>query len=142
MRTRKLLIIGAMVFLSACIKAETPVVTEQPKKSEMNETAAQTNSRLYPTSNVPGFSVPALEISVKGEQVLLFEYASIKATEAEMARISADGKIVGAAELEWAGPVHFFATGKQIAVYVGSKSETIQLLLQEGGQQFAGDPLE
>ena len=92
---------------------------------------------------IEGFSVDAKIIQVQQEDVFLFDYPTEEKTEAELAKLSDDGRSMGNLLLPWPTeiPLHVFATGQQIAVYVGSTKEVIEALLSEGGPQVVGDPL-
>lgn len=97
----------------------------------------------YPLVTIRGFSVDAKVLIVLREDVFLFDYATEEETEADLAKLSDDGRHMGDMELPWPTevPVHIFATGRQIAVYVGSTKEVMEALMSEGGGQIVGDPL-
>jgi|GEM_PF-2107249 len=101
------------------------------------------SERDYPQVDIPGFSVPGKSINVQTEDVLLFNYATEDATSADLVRLADDGRRIGGMELPWSreSAVHIFATGRQIAVYVGSTVAVLNALLTEGGEQIVGDPL-
>jgi hypothetical protein len=97
----------------------------------------------YPQVDIPGFSVPGKSLNVQREDVLLFDYRTKEETSTDLQRLSDDGRSMGDVELPWAKEkaVHVFATGRQIAVYVGSTVAVLNDLLKEGGEQIVGDPL-
>ncbi|MDO8649495.1 MAG: hypothetical protein Q7R81_06985 [Candidatus Peregrinibacteria bacterium] len=91
---------------------------------------------------IPGqeaFSVPAQDFIVEGERVFLFEYDDAALIEKDIAALSPDGRTLGEQKLFWDGPVHVYATGNQLAVYVGSNAIVLKALQSEGGGQIAGD---
>jgi hypothetical protein len=92
---------------------------------------------------IRGFSIDAKVVNVLREDVYLFDYATEEETTAELGNLSDDGTLMGEMELPWPeeAPVHIFATGRQIAVYLGSTKEVIEALMSEGGEQVVGDPL-
>lgn len=97
----------------------------------------------YPLVTIQGFSIEAKVINVQQEDVFLFDYPTEAATEAELAKFSDNGRWIDGKGLPWPTEtqVHIFATGRQIAVYLGSTKGVIEALLSEGGQQVVGDPL-
>lgn len=97
----------------------------------------------YPQAPVEGFSVNAKLIKVLKEDVLLFDYLTQEETEKDLRALSDDARSIGAISLPWSADpkVHVFATGRQIAVYIGDTKEVIEVLLSEGGEQVVGDPL-
>lgn len=97
----------------------------------------------YPQVTIVGFSIDAKVLNVLKEDVFLFDYATEAETEAEIALLSDDGRSIGETKLPWPKeiPVHIFATGRQIAVYLGSTKEVIEALMSEGGGQIVGDAL-
>ncbi|TSC58742.1 MAG: hypothetical protein Greene041662_708 [Candidatus Peregrinibacteria bacterium Greene0416_62] len=97
----------------------------------------------YPLVSIRGFAVEAKVLNVLTEDVFLFDYATEEETTAELAKLSDDGRFMGEMELPWPleVPVHIFATGRQIAVYLGSTKEVMEALMGEGGGQIVGDPL-
>lgn len=97
----------------------------------------------YPLVTIEGFSIEAKSVNIQREDVFLFDYATEEETTAELAKLSDDGRMIGDTELPWpkATPVHIFATGRQIAVYLGSTKEVLEALMSEGGGQIVGDKL-
>ena len=97
----------------------------------------------YPLVMIRGFAVEAKVLNVLREDVFLFDYATEEETTMDLTKLSDDGRFMGEMELPWPleVPVHIFATGRQIAVYVGSTKEVMEALMGEGGGQIVGDPL-
>ena len=116
------------LLLVACAKAPEPLPGSE---------------KDYPPATIPGFSIDAKVIQVVTEDVLIFDYATEEETTAELAKLSDDGRMIDGKEIPWrAGDqVHVFATGRQIAVYLGSTKEVLEALISEGGAQIVGDPL-
>lgn len=84
------------------------------------------------------FSVPAIVISVNGENIQVFEFAS--ATEAQNASVlvSEDGTEIGTSIISWMDTPHFFTQDKIIVLYVGHNQEILDLLETLLDKQFAG----
>lgn len=101
------------------------------------------SERDYPMLTIAGFSIDAKIMQVGTEDVFLFDFATEEETTAELARLSDNGRTIDDLPLPWPEdiPVHIFATGRQIAVYLGSTKEVIEALMGEGGGQIVGNPL-
>jgi hypothetical protein len=102
------------------------------------------SKRENPQITITGFSVDARIIRVQTEDVLVFEYPSQETTEEDLAALAHDGRSIGDVLLPWhkkKDDVHVFATGTQIAVYVGSTPGVLEALMSEGGEQVVGDPV-
>jgi hypothetical protein len=93
-----------------------------------------------PTGSVtqPFFSVPGQVMTVKGEQVQIYEYADEEAANADAARISPDGGTIGNSMVDWVAPPHFYKGGQIIVLYVGTNKAVMHLLDTTLGPQFAG----
>jgi hypothetical protein len=86
----------------------------------------------------PFFSVKGRGISVNGENVQVFVYASESAAEAEAKLVSPDGGSVGTSMMSWIAPPHFYRKGQLIALYVGREQVVVDALVAILGPQFAG----
>jgi hypothetical protein len=86
----------------------------------------------------PFFSVTGKMIKVHGEDVQVFQFASLAAAEAEVVPISRDGMSVGTRKIFWVGPPHFFKKEKLVVLYVGDDGKVLKSLEAVLGQQFAG----
>jgi len=84
------------------------------------------------------FSVGGYAITVDGEHVQVYEYASEAAMAADAAEVSPDGYTVGRTKVEWIAPPHFYRAGRIIVVYAGTDATTTQRLTTVLGPQFAG----
>lgn len=87
------------------------------------------------------FSVPGIELSASGEQVLAFEFATLEEANEQAALVSDDGYGVGHKYINWIATPQFFRNGNMIVVYDGSQSLVTTTLIAAMGEQFAGqDP--
>jgi hypothetical protein len=86
----------------------------------------------------PFFSVKGQVITIGGEHVQVFEYASAKAAEREAKSVSGSGSSAGATMPLWVAPPHFYKNGRLIVLYVGENSTVIKALERILGPQFAG----
>ena len=86
----------------------------------------------------PFLDVPGVRITAAGESVFVFEFASSSLAEATAARISPDGKLVGAAHVDWISTPHFYRSGTLLVLYVGQTPELLRALEEILGPQVAG----
>ncbi len=94
------------------------------------------------TVSQPFFSVEGHLLTVKGETVQVFAYATIDEANAEAAGISPDGSSFqreGAATIvTWIEPPHFFRRTVLLVLYVGGSNKVVGALEEVLGAQFAG----
>jgi hypothetical protein len=86
----------------------------------------------------PFLSVTGGMISMLGEDIQLFQYATAAVMEAQAARISPDGNTVGTTKLQWIGSPHFYKQGRLLVLYVGNNEKVLHTLEQALGSPFAG----
>ncbi len=86
----------------------------------------------------PFFAPQGQLLSVDGEDVQVFEFASAEEADTVSQSISADGSSIGTSMVGWVAPPHFYKAGKLIVIYVGSDSGVISALQEAMGAQFAG----
>jgi len=93
---------------------------------------------LMESRSYPFVSVRAVRLQVDGENVHAFEFATTAAAEAEALGISADGHVVGTAQVSWISDPHFYRSDRLIVLYVGRSERITNALRQVVGPQFAG----
>ena len=86
--------------------------------------------------------------TVNGEQIQVYEYASVSDTNKQASHISPDGTAfttvsssgmpVGATQVDWVKPPHLYKAGRLIVIYIGTNDSVIHLLVGVLGKQFAG----
>jgi hypothetical protein len=86
----------------------------------------------------PFFAVPAVRITVDGENVYAFEYSKVVEAEAEAGRISPSGFEVGLTHIDWISDPHFYRSGQVVVIYVGKTTLILNLLQQLLGPHIAG----
>ena len=110
---------------------------------------------LQPDTSGPEPSTPLLTgtdrlLTVNGERVEVYEYATTVHAAADAARISSDGSTFSAgfgplggsaASVDWIAPPHFYRSGRLIVQYIGTHSDVLAALTQVLGRQFAGGTL-
>ena len=98
--------------------------------------------------NQPFMSVEGHTLTVNGEQVQVFEYASASDVDRQAAAISPDGSSfttvssngvpTGATQVDWVKPPHLYKAGRVIVIYIGTNTPLLHLLEGVLGKQFAG----
>ncbi len=84
------------------------------------------------------FSVTGQVFKVNGEDVQVYEYDSQLEAEAEAATVSPSGSPIGTHMVSWMLPPHFYQSGDLIVIYLGFNQDTLNLLEDILGPQFAG----
>jgi hypothetical protein len=96
----------------------------------------------------PFMDVQGRTLAVNGEQLQVYEYASLVDANKQAARISPDGTAfttvsssgmqVGATQVDWVKPPHLYKAGRIIVIYIGTNNAVMHLLEGILGKQFAG----
>ncbi len=87
-------------------------------------------------------------ITIHGEQVEVYEYATADDADKQASTISSDGSTfttkslfglnTSATTVDWVKPPHFYKQGRLIVLYVGTNNAIMQLLSHVLSKQFAG----
>lgn len=85
-------------------------------------------------------------VKIQGEQIQVYEYATVSDVGTQVSHISPDGSTFTVKSLtgtsgsivDWIAPPHFYKQGRVIVLYVGKNSTIIQTLKNVLGRQFAG----
>jgi hypothetical protein len=103
---------------------------------------ATVSEDLYTLLKQPFLFVSGHLLSVNGERVEVYEYASVAAAAAAAKNISADVCLVKTPQdfmmMDWSGPPPVYKSGRVIVQYAGLNSGVITLLVKTLGPQFAG----
>lgn len=86
------------------------------------------------------FSVKGQILAVNGQEVQVFEYASVEEADAQAALVSPAGSSIGTNQVSWVDTPNLFKAGRLIVLYIGSDGVTLDHLSQVLGLQFAGGP--
>jgi len=84
------------------------------------------------------FPLPGRVITVNGANVQVFEFVSDQEAMMQAQQINPDGSGTKTMMITWVDSVHFYQKGRIIVLYVGKDPETVALLEQLLGPQFAG----
>ena len=102
------------------------------------------NATVEPSgvATLPFFAVSGVRLSVDGEQIEAYTFATAEEAARAASGVSADGSEgTGngiAANILWVAPPHFFLESRLIVLYVGDVPEVLELLEVTLGPQFAG----
>ena len=156
-----ILFLFTFVGLDACgskagyaTQQNTPAPNDMQRKAiGLNELIAQlkaAGATVVPGAdlNQPFMAVEGHTLTVNNEQIQVYEYASVSATDRQAAYISSDGTSfttissngipAGATQVDWVKPPHLYKAGRIIVIYIGTNDSLIHLLEGVLGKQFAG----
>ena len=110
---------------------------ERPRAAE-----ATVGEDPYTLLKQPFLSISSHLLSVNGERVEAYEYASVAVAESDGKNVSAGACLVktpqGSTMMDWPGPPPVYKSGRVIVQYAGLNSGVITLLVKTLGPQFAG----
>ena len=147
-----------MIWVSIiCIGSSLIGCEKQQAKNDSAENAVVQNDKIESTEDFiklleeSGYKIKASKegnrgtlsgdltaIDINDDNIFVYEYKDSKQMEEALNTISADGSMVGNAEVSWIKPPHLYKSGNIIAIYVGDNKEIIDLINKILGQQFAG----
>ena len=99
------------------------------------------------TGSADFFAPQGQLLTVNGERVETFEFATAEEADAAAGGVSANGLSIvmtmadgtqKASMVDWVAPAHFYKAGRLIALYVGCDSDVIDVLQETMRPQFAG----
>jgi hypothetical protein len=156
------LLITALMALSACIPTDTQTTGQPPPDSDQDawgdffggvwdevETVDELSNELQQrgmtvtrgqTFNQPFLEASGTELTVNGETIQVFEYASAETARRDAAQISDDGGTIGNTPVTWDGDPHFYREGRLLVLYVGNNPQLLNALEDILGNQIAGAP--
>ena len=127
----------------------TPPPTDSPATSNSGDVtgylslvdalrASDNTVALAGAISQPFFAPEGRVLSVNGEDVQTFEFASEAEADTVAETVSGDGGSIGTSMVGWIAPPHFYKSGSLIVIYVGSDTGVIAALEAAVGSQFAG----
>ena len=84
------------------------------------------------------FSVPGIRMTASGEEILAFEFPTVKEAAEQASLVSADGYGIGLKYVNWSDTPQFFKNGNMIVLYDGSQALVMSTLIAAMGERFAG----
>lgn len=83
-------------------------------------------------------SVGCTSVKVRETDILVFEYDSTEAMEADASLVASDGGSIGTTMIFWVSTPHFYKACRIIVVYIGDDAEKLAQLQSLLGAQFSG----
>ena len=125
------------------IPPTTPIVSHGGPVEDyvsLVDTLRAAGATIDPAGNVsqPFFAPDGQVLTVNGEDVQAFEFASAEEADAVAETVSAGGSAIGTSMVTWVAPPHFYKAGKLIVLYVGCDGDVLDRLQETMGPQFAG----
>ena len=135
--------IGGLANVRLSTEAPSPIVSHGGPVDDyvsLVDNLRAAGAAIDPAGNVsqPFFAPQGQVLTVNGEDVQAFEFASAEEAATVADTVSADGSSIGTSMVGWVAPPHFYKAGKLIAIYVGGDSDVIHALQKAMGPQFAG----
>lgn len=134
-----------IVAISACQSQPRPAtsptqVTTGPATQSLADEflAAGANVAFSIRLTQPFFSVGGIVLTVNGEDLQVFEYPDEATVQADVDAISPDANIINDEDMAWIAPPHFYRRGILMILYMGDNTDTLLLIEQVIGEQFAG----
>ncbi len=131
------------LLLAACGGQPSPVVSHGgPARDYVSlvDSLREAGATVDPAGTVfqPFFTPQGQLITVNGQDVQVFEFASTADADGVVDTVSADGSSVGTTMMTWVATPHFYKAGKLIVLCVGDDSYVLGILEDVLGPQFAG----
>ena len=145
------LLLFAVAGLTACGSRSAQDTKGDPMNyHDLEAKLKASGAKVIPGGDIsqPFMDVQGHTLAVNGEQLQVYEYASVADANQQAARISPDGTAfttvsssgmpVGATQVDWVRPPHLYKAGRVIVIYIGTNNAVMHLLEGILGKQFAG----
>jgi len=102
--------------------------------------ARRANAVIGGQGRLAGVSVVPWLVNVAGghQSLVVLEYGSTAALEADAAKVSSDGFKIGLSFVDWVATPHYYRNTRVIVIYVGCDPGMTWLLSEIVGPRFAG----
>lgn len=134
----------ALVVLAAGCSAHNPasptdLVNAEALAGLLQHAGAEVRvAEQMPREAFPFFGVSAQRLIVNDETVHVFVYADLAAAAADASLVPPSGTPIGGTHISWVAPPRFYTRGALIVLYVGRKSDVINVFDTILGPAFAG----
>ena len=118
--------------------ASTRFTSDDLMRALRREGVAVTGHGRAARDAFPFLAPRAIRLSVAGDEVDVFEYATAAAARNEMAHVSPTGSPVGTYQVTWLAPPRFYRKDRVIVLYVGTNPAVVRALDAILGPPFAG----
>ena len=130
--------IRCLLLVVAVSSCTTPAI-ENPLSGIVTALRAESvDVKEVETLEQPFFPVPAHVFTANGEDLQLYEFASVADAEHAAAAVDARGSTIGTTKMSWLAPPHFFRKDRVIAIHLGDSASTRAALERVMGKPFAG----
>ena len=133
--------VGALLLLLAGAQTTAPrpptVLNRAALVSALRREGVTVSSRgRAPGDAFPFFSPRATRLSVAGDDVHVFEYASAARAAGDASHISPSGSPIGPHQITWMAPPRFYRKDRVIVLYVGANLDVARALEAVLGRPF------
>jgi hypothetical protein len=95
-------------------------------------------SGVQPAAAFPFFSTQAFALTLNGDNVHVFEYATRALAATDASKVAPAGSPIGTTQVTWVSPPRFYSRDTLIVLYVGRETAVIRALEGVLGPPFAG----
>ena len=136
-----------VILMTACSSQSSSAQNSMDYKALLKILQAQDTITVpVGTTSPPFMEVQGHIVKIQGEQVEIYEYATVSDVDKKASTISPDGSTfttksptgTSASVMDWVMPPHFYKQGRVIVMYFGSNSSIMETLTKVLGKQFAG----
>jgi len=132
-----------LIFAAACAGNNTTVETPGELVGPFDQLMTALGSEGFTVDPAGTISQPFFEpegqvISLDGQEVQVFEFASEAEAASAAEMISPDGSSIGTSMMTWISPPHFYHSGKLMVLYLGENERVMAALEGILGPQIAG----
>lgn len=116
----------------------TPIAATVQDRASLVTTLQQAGAKVSSAGPIqqPFLGVSGQSLTVNGQSVQTFEYATSSAMAADAAKIALDGSI-STMSMMWVAQPHFYKAGRLLVIYPGSDTPTLATLKAALGAPFA-----
>ena len=143
LRILRLLGFASAVWTAGCLH-RTPagpsgVFTMDRVVEELRQQGVTVSSRgTEPRDSFSFFSVQAKRLTINGDDVHVFEYATETVATSEASTVAVAGTPIGTTQVSWISSPRFYRQQRFIVLYVGTTTEVVRALDAVFGKPFAG----
>lgn len=142
--TLRILGFASAVWTAGCLHGAPPtapsgVLTIDRLVAELSRQGVTVSLRgTEPRDSFPFFPVQAKRLTIAGDDVHVFEYATETLATSAASTVPPAGTPIGTAQVTWIAAPRFYKRDRFILLYVGSTGEVVRALEAVLGKPFAG----
>lgn len=139
----KILGFASAVWTAGCLHSAPAgpagVLTMDRLVGELSQQGVTVSRRgTEPRESFPFFSVQAKRLTINGDDVHAFEYATETIATNAASTVPAAGTPIGTAQVTWVSPPRFYRRDRFILLYVGVTPDVVRALEAVFGKPLAG----